>query len=119
MDLLRRLRDAPRLKPWGAIVFDRDRAKWGMAWGEDTRKAAVANAKASCGGDANCSVEVSFFGSACGVFAHSALGWAIDARADIGKATDAAVAECSKRAGGCRIVASVCADGSHRSGATK
>ena len=117
-ELLNRLRDAPALKPWGAIVFDKDRAKWGMAWGHDTRKAAVAQAQTACGAS-SCPVEVSFFGASCAAFAHSALSWSIDARADIAKATDAALTTCRKQGGECRIVASVCADGSQRSTASR
>ena len=69
--LLRRLRDISGLKPWGALVYSRASSKWGMAWSQDTRKAAVASARASCGDPSLCPVEISFFGTECGVFAHS------------------------------------------------
>jgi hypothetical protein len=116
IELLRRLRDAPTLKPWGAIVFDSVKGKWGLSWGADTRQAAVASARVSCGEKSGCPIEVSFFGGACGAFAHSTSSWSIDARADIAKATDAALADCRKQTAQCRIIASVCADGSHRAG---
>ena len=114
MGLLRRLRELAAVKPWGSIVYGKDRGKWGMAWSENTRKAAVARARASCGDSTACPVEVSFFGAACGVFAYSASSWAITARDDIGKAKAAALADCGKRGKSCQIVASVCADGAER-----
>ena len=117
MGLLRRLRELGGVKPWGSIVYGKDSGKWGMAWNESTRKAAVASARASCGDSSACPVEVSFFGTACGVFAHSASSWAITARDDIGKAKAAALADCGKRGKSCQIVASVCADGAERSSA--
>jgi len=113
--LLRRLREIGGLKPWGAIVYSKGSGKWGMAWGEDTRSAAVARARASCGDAASCPVEISFFGTECAVFAYSASSWAITARDDIRKARSAALADCGKRGKSCEIVASVCADGAERS----
>jgi hypothetical protein len=112
--LLRRLREISGLKPWGSIVYSEDSKKWGMAWSQDTRKAAVASARASCGDPSQCPVEISFFGTECGVFAHSGSNWAILARADIQKAKDDALSGCRKRGRACRIVASVCADGAAR-----
>src|SRR5262249_2769278 len=49
MGLLRRLRELNGLKPWASIAFGKDTGKWGMAWNESTRKAAVAHARVSCG----------------------------------------------------------------------
>jgi hypothetical protein len=112
--LLRRLREISGLKPWGSIVYSRANNKWGMAWSLDTRKAAVASARASCGDPAQCSIEISFFGTECGVFAHSESSWAMVARADIQKAKDDALSDCRKRGKACRIIASVCADGAQR-----
>ena len=112
--LLRRLRDISGLKPWGAIVYSEASNKWGMSWSQDTRKAAVANARTSCGDPSLCPIEISFFGTECGVFVHSGSNWAILARANIQKATDDALSSCRKRARACRIVASVCADGAER-----
>ncbi len=112
--LLRRLRDISGLKPWGAIVYSRATNKWGMAWSQDTRKAAVASAQASCGDGLQCLTEISFFGTACGVFAHSGSGWAIVARESIEKARVDALSDCRKRGKACRIIASVCADGAGR-----
>jgi len=114
MGLLRKLRDIGGLKPWGAIVYGKDSEKWGMAWAESTRQAAVAHARASCGDAKNCPVEISFFGTECGVFAHSPSSWAITARDDIRKAKDAALADCGKRGKSCQVVATVCADGAER-----
>jgi hypothetical protein len=114
MGLLRHLRELGGVKPWGSMVYGKDSGKWGMAWNESTRKAAVARARVSCGDSVTCPVEVSFFGTACGVFAYSASSWAITTRDDITKAKTAALADCGKRGRACQIVASVCADGAER-----
>lgn len=112
--LLRRLRDISGLKPWGAIVYSKTSNKWGMAWSQDTRKAAVASARVSCGDAASCPVEISFFGTECGVFAYSEGSWAIAARADMQKAKESALSDCHKKGKACRVVAAVCADGAQR-----
>jgi Caspase domain/Domain of unknown function (DUF4189)/Putative peptidoglycan binding domain len=112
--LLRRLREISGLKPWGAIVYSKATNKWGMAWSQDTRKAAVANARASCGDGLQCPIEISFFGTTCGVFAHSESGWAIVARESIEKARADAMSDCRKHGKACSIIASVCADGAGR-----
>jgi hypothetical protein len=112
--LLRRLREISGLKPWGSIVYSRASNKWGMAWSQETRKAAVASARASCGDAAQCPLEISFFGTECGVFAHSETGWAMVARADIQKAREDALSGCGKKGKTCRVIASVCADGAQR-----
>jgi Caspase domain/Domain of unknown function (DUF4189)/Putative peptidoglycan binding domain len=112
--LLRRLRDITGLKPWGAIVYSEASNKWGMAWSQDTRKAAVASARTSCGDPSQCPIEISFFGTECGVFSHSSSNWTILARANIQKAKDDALSGCRKRGKACRIVASVCADGAEQ-----
>jgi hypothetical protein len=114
MGLVRRLRELNGLKPWASIVFGKDTGKWGMAWDESTRKAAVARARVSCGDSSACPVEVSFFGTSCGAFAHSGANWAITARDDIGKAKAAALADCGRHGKSCQIVASVCANGAER-----
>jgi hypothetical protein len=114
--LLRRLRGTPALKPWGTIVFARASNRWGMAWGKDSRQAAVTVARSSCGTPSQCTVEVSFFGTDCAALAHVGPGWAIAARANIQQAKDAALADCQKGGKACRIIATVCADGSERSG---
>ena len=85
-----------------------------MAWSQDTRKAAVASAQASCGDGSPCPTEISFFGTACGVFAHSETGWAIVARDNIEKARADALTGCRKRGQACRIIAAVCADGAEK-----
>jgi hypothetical protein len=85
-----------------------------MAWSQDTRKAAVASARTSCGDTSKCPVEISFFGTECGVFAYSETGWAIVARADIKKAKEDALSDCRKQGKACRVIASVCADGAQR-----
>jgi hypothetical protein len=112
--LLRRLREISGLKPWGSIVYSKASKKWGMAWSLDTRKAAVASARASCGDASRCSIEISFFGTECGVFAHSESSWAMVARADIQKAKEDALSDCHRKGKACRIIASVCADGAQR-----
>lgn len=117
MGLLRRLRSAAPLKPWGTIVYDAKRKKWGMSWDEEKRATAVARAQAPCGTVKPCPIEVSFFGAECAAFAHSESSWAIVARGDIDKAKDAAMAQCFKGGDACQIIASVCADGGGRSNA--
>jgi hypothetical protein len=112
--LLRRLRETGGLKPWGAIVYARKEQKWGMAWSHDTRKAAVASARATCGSQERCQTEISFFGAECGAFAHSDSSWAIVARHSIQQAKDDALADCGKRGRSCRVVGAVCADGAGR-----
>jgi hypothetical protein len=83
--LLGRLRDIGGLKPWGAIVYDKDDPSWGMSWGHDSRKAAVEDARKTCGTRA-CNVEVSFFGTSCGALALSEASWAMSLRDDIERA---------------------------------
>jgi hypothetical protein len=112
--LLRRLRDISGLKPWGSIVYSKASSKWGMAWAQDTRKAAVASARASCGDASQCPVEISFFGTECGAFAHSGSNWSLVARADMQKAKEDALSGCNKKGKACHIIASVCADGAQR-----
>jgi len=110
MGLLQRLRELGDLKPWGAIVFSKDTGKWGKSWNETTRKAAVEAARKSCGDAKSCSVEISFFGTNCGVFAYSTTGWAIMARESVSAAKVAALAECGKHGKSCAVVTSGCAD---------
>jgi uncharacterized caspase-like protein len=119
MGLLQRLRAAGGLKPWGAIVYGKDSNKWGMAWDEDSRKAALEHARASCGDAKSCPAEISFFGGQCGAFAYSGSGWAIVARDEVSKAKEAALGDCGKRGKSCQIIAAVCANGSDRASAAK
>ena len=111
--LLARLREIGGLKPWGAIVYDKDAGKWGMAWEDPSRKNAVANAREKCG--AKCAIELSFFGTSCGAFALSPSGFSIVSRDDIQKAKQAALDECGRRGKACRIIGASCADGTGRS----
>ena len=111
--LLSRLREIGGLKPWGAIVYDKDAGKWGMAWNDPTRKNAVERARAQCGG-ARCPLELSFFGTSCGAFALSQAGFSIVSRDDVQKARQAALDECGRRGKACRIVGASCADGTGR-----
>jgi hypothetical protein len=115
--LLRRLREAGQLKPWGAIVYGHNMEKWGMAWSQDSRQAAVASARSSCGSEVQCPIEISFFGTECGAFAHSGSSWAIVARKSIQEANETALSDCGKRGRPCRIIAAVCADGADRTAA--
>jgi caspase domain-containing protein/uncharacterized protein DUF4189 len=111
--LLTRLREIGGLKPWGAIVYDKEAAKWGMAWDDPSRKSAVTSAREKCG--AKCAIELSFFGTSCGAFALSPAGFSIVSRDDIQKARQAALDECGRRGKGCRIIGASCADGTGRS----
>jgi hypothetical protein len=111
--LLTRLREIGGLKPWGAIVYDKNAGKWGMAWGHPSRKEAVASARAQCR-PAQCNAEISFFGTSCGAFALSPASWSIVSRDDIQKARQSALDECGKRGKACRIVGASCADGTAR-----
>jgi uncharacterized caspase-like protein len=114
--LLDRLKSAAKLAPWGAIVFSDTTQKWGMSWRHDTRKAAVADAQASCAGDpAACSRVLTFFGAGCGAFAHSATRWSLVARDTSARARLAALEECEKDGARCSIVGTVCADGQGKS----
>ena len=111
--LLTRLREIGGLKPWGAIVYDKNAAKWGMAWDQPSRKEAVASARSQCG-TAECTAEVSFFGTACGAFATSATNWAMVSRDNIQDSRQAALAGCGKAGKTCRIIGASCADGADR-----
>ena len=111
--LLTRLREIGGLKPWGAIVYDKNAGAWGMAWDQPSRKEAVASARAQCK-PAQCSAEISFFGTSCGAFALSSSNWSIVSRDDIQKARQTALEECGKRGKACHIVGASCADGTAR-----
>jgi hypothetical protein len=111
--LLTRLREIGGLKPWGAIVYDKSAGQWGMAWGHSSRKEAVASARSQCK-TAQCSAEISFFGTSCGAFALSSASWSIVSRDDIQKARQIALDECGKRGKACHIVGASCADGTAR-----
>jgi len=112
--LLQLLREGGGLKPWGTIVYSRKEGKWGMSWSQDSRQTAVASARATCGPSDQCPAEISFFGTACGAFAHSDTSWAIVARDSMQQAKEAALSDCRKRGRSCRIVGAVCADGAER-----
>ncbi len=112
--LLRALRQTGARAPWAAIVYAKELGKWGMGWGHASRKAAVASAVASCGDPARCRSELSFFGSDCAAFAYSQRDWAISARDTTAQARQAALSECQQRGSACRVIATVCADGSNR-----
>lgn len=112
--VLKTLRSASGRSPWGAIVFASRTGKWGMAWGQTSRRQAVVSALSSCGDARECMVELSFFGTECGAFAYSGSTWALVARENAMSAHRAALADCEKRGRGCRIVASVCANSSNR-----
>jgi len=111
--LLTRLREIGGLKPWGVIVYDKDAAKWGMAWDQPSRKEALASARSQCG-TAPCAAEVSFFGTACGAFATSAANWAMASRDNIQDARQAALDGCGKSGKACRLIGASCADGADR-----
>jgi len=110
--LLKKLRQTPVPQPWGSIAYSRAAERWGMAWGHQTRREAVVNARTRCGD--NCPTEVSFFGSECAAFAHSDTSWAIVSRATAELAKEDALKDCRKNGRACTLIASVCADGSGR-----
>lgn len=114
--LLRRLREAGPLKPWGAIAYPRKDEKWsrswGMSWFQGTRQAAVASAREKCGTPERCPQETSFYGTDCGVLvAHSNSAWYAHASPSMQQAKEKARLDCRKGGRSCRIVATVCADG--------
>lgn len=111
--LLTRLRKMEDLKPWGSIVYGPDGNKWGMSWNHASRRAAVADARGNCAGT-KCPVELSFYGTRCGAFAISDKSWSLVQRDTVQRAKDAALDECGKAGKSCRIIGSVCADGSGR-----
>jgi hypothetical protein len=112
--LLARLRKLDDLKPWGSIVFNPDRNKWGISWKQASRRAAVEDARSNCEGGARCSVELSFYGERCGAFAFSGKTWSLVQRDTVQKAKVAALEQCGKSGSSCRIIDAVCADGSGR-----
>lgn len=107
--LVKRLRQAGSLEPWGAILYAPSSRQWGMAWGEGSRAAAIAAAQKSCG--SGCDKQLTFFKGWCGVFAYAKKGWALSSRSDLEQARQQALAGCLKQAKDCRIIAAVCADG--------
>ncbi|MFZ1107789.1 MAG: caspase family protein [Rhodomicrobium sp.] len=113
--LLRRLRLATPLRPWGAIAYSRTEKKWGMSWATESRQAAVAEAQAACGkAKSTCASVLTFFGSECGAFAFSDKRWSLAARANMSAARVAALEECGKNNPGCEILAGVCASGTEK-----
>ncbi|MGT2436128.1 caspase family protein [Bradyrhizobium betae] len=111
--LLLRMRKIEDLKPWGSIVYGPDSSKWGISWNHASRRAAVADARGNCTG-AKCPIELSFYGKSCGAFAISDKSWSLVQRDSVQRAKDAALDECGKAGKACRIIGSVCADGSGR-----
>lgn len=117
--LLTRLRKQDDLKPWGTIVYDPNRDKWGISWKQVSRRAAVADARNSCDGGAKCWVELSFYGTRCGAFAYSSSNYALIQRDSIENARQAALDACAKSGKSCRIIDAVCTDGSGRTEASR
>lgn len=107
--LVKRLRAAGSLKPWGAIVFAPAKGKWGMAWGEESRSQALDSAQRSCGGA--CDKALTFFKGWCGAFAHATEGWALSSRDGLEQAREQALSGCQAKAANCKVFAAVCADG--------
>ncbi len=113
--LLRHLRLAAPLKPWGAIAYSKSARKWGMSWGMDTRKAAVADAQSGCGAaQSSCTSILTFFGGECGAFAYSEKRWSLVAREGMNNARRAALEECNKNGAVCEALAGVCANGQEK-----
>lgn len=119
MALLTRLRNIAPLKPWGAIVYQKSHEKWGMSWGQESRKKAIASAESSCGDPEGCPIELSFFDGDCGVFVHSPSSWSLAARDSVEKAKNFALDSCRQHGANCQIIASVCADGSEKFDSSK
>jgi hypothetical protein len=111
LGLLQSLRNAAALGPWAAIVYGKEVDKWGMSWSANSRREALAEAKARCGSD-KCVAQQSFFANRCGALAQSPKSWAISWRTDETLAHRAALERCEKNGASCRIVAAVCSDGS-------
>jgi hypothetical protein len=111
--VLTRLRKMDDLKPWASIVYNPDANKFGISWNHTSRRAAVDDALASCGGG-KCRIELSFYGNRCGAFAVSGKSWSLVQRDTVQRAKDAALDECGKTGKSCRIIDAVCADGSGR-----
>ena len=99
--LLRRMRTVGGLKPWGAIAFSEATQAWGMSWSHETRVAAVAAARKSCGNAAQCTKVLTFFGTECAAFAHSPSRWSLVARDSTARARLAALEECQKQGARC------------------
>ncbi len=118
VQLLSSLRSSPVPTPWAAITVARDFKRWGMSWHEDTRRAALAGARARCGSE-DCVAAVSFSGHHCGAFALSPSGWSITWRDDETRAREAALTICKQKGPTCEIIGAVCADGSGRSSAAR
>ena len=113
--LLRRLRRAAPLRPWGAIAYSRTERKWGMSWAAQSRKAAENEAQDGCGkAKPTCNSVLTFFGSECGAFAYSDKRWSLAARASMSAARNAALEGCAKDNPGCEILAGVCANGAEK-----
>ena len=113
--LLRHLRLAAPLKPWGAIAYSKSARKWGMSWGMDTRKAAVADAQSGCGAaQSSCTSILTFFGGECGAFAYSEKRWSLVAREGMNNARRAVLEECNKNGALCEALAGVCANGQEK-----
>ena len=113
LGLLRALRAAPSLAPWGAISFARGAKQWGMAYSAPSRRQSLADARARCASD-ECVSEVTFHSGQCGAFALSSANWSMTWRSDAALARHDAIGLCEKRGPACRIIGAVCADGSER-----
>ena len=111
--LLDALRSAKSLSPWGAITVSSDVKAWGMSWNKPTRTSAVAEAKSRCGTGA-CTQELTFHGQGCGAFALSSKQWNVSHRDGGDAARKAAMSDCGKGGAACRVIGSVCADGSDK-----
>ncbi len=111
--LLDSLRETKQLRPWGALAFSSDGKAWGMAWASPTRRQASAVAKTRCGSD-KCTFQLTFFGQRCGALALSKQNWSMSWRVGGDASRKAALAECGKDRAACRIIGSVCADGSEK-----
>jgi hypothetical protein len=112
--VLTRLRKMEDLKPWGSIVYGPSIDKFGISWNHTSRRAAVEDARNTCGGGSKCTMELSFYGTRCGAFAISGKSWSLVQRDTPERAKEAALDECGKTGKSCRIIDAVCANGTGR-----
>ncbi len=113
LGLLDALRATPSLGPWGAITVASDVKHWGMAWDKPSRTQALAEARLRCG-NRRCTEDITFHGQGCGAFALSPKRWNVSQQDGGDAARKTALSDCSKAGAACRVIGSVCADGSDK-----
>lgn len=109
--LLDALRATPTPTPWGAVAFGPQAKRFGMSWNLPTRHEALSQAKAHCRAS-DCSQVLSFYGTRCGALAASSMAYYISSRGDEDHARADALNRCEMQGATCRVIGSVCANGS-------